>query len=134
MVQLTAEHRQQMFQHALDGRPNEACGLLGGRNGRVARVYPAANKENSPVRYEIEPRDLIRIFRDIEDNDLELVGIYHSHVFTEAYPSATDIRLAYYPEALYFLVSLMDESRPALRAFRIVDGTITEEAIEIVGD
>lgn len=131
MVKLTESQRAEIVAHALEGRPNEVCGLLGGKDGQVMRVYRATNKEHSPVRYEIDPRDLIRIFRDLEEHDLQLVGIYHSHVFTEAYPSATDVRLAYYPEALYFLVSLMDEDRPVLRAFHIVDGAISEEPIEV---
>src|SRR4051812_37345134 len=95
---LTAAQRVELIAHALEGRPYEVCGLLAGREGRVERVYRAANKERSPVRYEIDPKDLIRIFRDIDDSDLELVGIYHSHTHTDAYPSATDVRLAFYPE------------------------------------
>src|SRR4051812_27592304 len=111
-VSLRAAHRQEMFDHALKERPNEACGLLAGKAGRVEKVFLARNREQSPVRYEVEPADLVRIFREIDDADLELLGIFHSHVFTQAYPSQTDVRLAYYPDAVYFLVSLMNEREP----------------------
>jgi proteasome lid subunit RPN8/RPN11 len=127
---ITAAQRQQVFEHCLEHRPNEACGLLGGRGDRVERVYPAHNKEQSPVRYEIDPKDLIKIFRDIDDADLELVGIFHSHVFTQAYPSQTDVRLAHYPDALYVLVSLANEREPVMRAYTILEGQIAE--VEVV--
>ncbi len=129
---LTRAQRQELIDHALEGRPYEVCGLLAGKDDRVERVYRAANKERSPVRYEIDPKDLIRIFREIDDADLELVGIYHSHTHTDAYPSATDVRLAYYPEAYYVLVSLIDERSPRVRAFRIRDGQISEAPIDVV--
>jgi proteasome lid subunit RPN8/RPN11 len=121
----------EMVEHALEGRPNEVCGLLGGQGDEVTRLFRATNKEHSPVRYEIEPSDLLRIFREIDDADLDLVGIYHSHTHTQAYPSATDIRLAYYPDARYLIVSLMDERNPHIRAFRILDGQVTEDSIEV---
>ena len=127
---LREAHRRQIVEHCLDGRPNEACGLLGGRGDRVETVYPARNKEESPVRYEVAPEDLLRVFREIDDADQELLGIFHSHVSSPAYPSQTDVRLAYYPEAVYFLVSLAREREPELRGYTIVDGKIDE--IEVV--
>jgi [CysO sulfur-carrier protein]-S-L-cysteine hydrolase len=130
LIRITDLQRQEILQHCLAERPNEACGLLGGRGDRVEKVYPARNKEQSPVRYEVDPADLIRIFRELDDSDLELVGIFHSHVFTEAYPSQTDIRLAYYPDAIYLLVSLANEREPVLRGYTILDSKITE--VEVV--
>ena len=124
--------RDEMVAHSLEGRPNEVCGLLAGRDATVTHLFRATNKEQSAVRYEIDPADLLRIFREIDDADLEHVGIYHSHTHTEAYPSATDIRLAFYPDAIYFIVSLMDEHAPVVRAFHIRDGEITEEPVEVV--
>ncbi|MBI4493554.1 MAG: Mov34/MPN/PAD-1 family protein [Chloroflexi bacterium] len=138
MVKLIEAQRQDLFAHAMEARPNMACGLLGGRQGRVLKVYRTRNKANSPTRYEIEPHDLIRCHLDLEANDMEVVGVYRSDVFSEAYPSATDVRLAYYPDALYFLVSPVDDGNPVLRAFRILKaqptddkGEITEEPIEV---
>jgi len=131
-ITLTRAQRDQIVAQALRDRPYETCGLLAGRAGRVERVYAAANRERSPVRYEIDPKDLIRIFREIDDASLDLVGIYHSHTHTDAYPSPTDVRLAFYPEAAYVLISLMDERAPRVRAYSIREGTISEMPIELV--
>jgi proteasome lid subunit RPN8/RPN11 len=129
-IVLTERQRREIFEHCLAERPNEACGLLAGRGERVEQVYPTRNKEQSPVRYEVEPVDLLRIFKAIDEADQELLGIFHSHVYTQAYPSQTDVRLAYYPDAIYFLVSLANERQPVLRGYTIVDGKIDE--IEIL--
>jgi proteasome lid subunit RPN8/RPN11 len=80
----------------------------------------------------MDPRELYRAYREIEDQGWELLVIYHSHTHTEAYPSATDIRLASWPDAYYIIISLLDKAQPALRAFRIVDGKVTEEELRIV--
>jgi proteasome lid subunit RPN8/RPN11 len=120
----------EMVRHALAERPNEACGMVAGIGNRALKVYPAANADPSPVRYLMEPRDQLRIMRDIEERGWELLGIFHSHTHTAAYPSQTDVSLAYYPDALYIIISLADENHPVVRAFHIVDGQITEEPIE----
>jgi [CysO sulfur-carrier protein]-S-L-cysteine hydrolase len=127
---LNAAQRQQIFDHCEAERPNEACGLLGGRDGQVERVYLVRNALQSPVLYEIDPADLLRIFRELDDADLDLVGIFHSHVAHEARPSRTDIRQAQYPDVLYVLVSLIDERAPVLKAWTILDGQIDE--VEVV--
>jgi proteasome lid subunit RPN8/RPN11 len=120
----------EMVQHALAGRPNEACGMVAGVGNRATKVYPAANAEASPVRYLMEPRDQLRIMRDMEDRGWDLLGIFHSHTASPAYPSQTDVSLAYYPEALYIIVSLADAANPVVRAFHIMEGKISEEPIE----
>ena len=131
MVSLDRAIYDDMVAHALEDRPYEVCGILAGRGSRVTHSYRARNTEQSPVRYEIDPHDLIRIFREIDDADLDHLGIYHSHTHTRAYPSETDKRLATYPEALYFIVSLMDERAPYVKAFTIRDGVVTEVSIEL---
>jgi [CysO sulfur-carrier protein]-S-L-cysteine hydrolase len=73
---------------------------------------------------------LLQIFRECEDKDWTFLAIYHSHTASEAYPSPTDVRLAFWPEAAYVLISLSDPARPVVRAFRIEDGAVTEERIE----
>ena len=131
MVSLDRAVYDEMVAHALEDRPYEVCGILAGRGSRVTHAYRARNTEQSPVRYEIDPQDLLRIFRAIDDADLDHLGIYHSHTHTRAYPSETDKRLATYPEALYFIVSLVDERAPYVKAFTIRDGTVTEETVEL---
>jgi proteasome lid subunit RPN8/RPN11 len=108
--------------------PNESCGLIVGdrpaaAGGRALRYEPVRNKAASPYRYEIHPDDLLRLTIETDDADEVFWAIVHSHVRSPAYPSATDVGLAFYPDALYVLVSLA-EDQPALGAFRIVDGTI----------
>jgi proteasome lid subunit RPN8/RPN11 len=130
LVYIARDFVDEMVRHALAERPNEACGMVAGLGNRATKVYPATNAEKSPVRYLMEPRDQLRIMRDMEDHGWDLLGIFHSHTHTAAYPSQTDVSLAYYPDALYILVSLADEANPVVRAFHIVDGRISEEPIE----
>ena len=126
--------------HARAGEPNEACGLIIGdapaaAGGVALRFEATRNKAASPYRYEIDPEDLYRIVVAADDADEVVWGIVHSHTHTPAVPSPTDIGLAFYPDALYLLVSLSeDEADPAtgaesIRAWRIVDGSIHEVAL-----
>ena len=132
MFALERRYIDDMIAHALEEAPNECCGILAGKDGRVLQLYRATNAEQSRYRYNIDSRELFRIHRECEERDWEFVGIYHSHTDSEAYPSPTDVRLAFWPEALYFVVSLRDSASPAVRAFRIVDGQVSEEELEIV--
>lgn len=118
-----------MIAHARAEAPLEACGIIGGRGDRAVRFYPARNAERSPVRYTVHPEDQVRILWELEERGEELWGIFHSHPRSQAYPSATDIRFAYYPEAYYVIASLADPRQPVLRAFRIRDGRVTEHPI-----
>ena len=120
----------EMVQHARREFPNEACGLLATRDDVVVRFYPVDNADASPVHYTMDPQEQLRAMLDIEDRGWELGAIYHSHTRTRAYPSQTDQGLAFYPDALYIIVSLADETDPEVRAFRIVDGQVTEERLE----
>ena len=118
--------------HAQDARPYEACGILSGSGGLITEVYPAENASpTKAISYEIGPKELLRIFRQLDDRDVEHLGIYHSHPFTRAYPSDTDIRLASY-DVPYVIVSLRDERAPYVKAFSIREGGVTEEPIELV--
>jgi [CysO sulfur-carrier protein]-S-L-cysteine hydrolase len=128
---LDPSYIDEMIAHARADAPNECCGIIAGKDGRPMRLYRAINAEASPYRYSVDAKDLLRIHRDADSNGWEFLVIYHSHTHTEAYPSPTDVRLATWPDAYYVLVSLMDEATPVVRAFRIEDGTITEEPIEL---
>jgi proteasome lid subunit RPN8/RPN11 len=111
--------------------PNEACGLLAGTNGTASKIFPMTNAERSPVIYRIDPKEQLRIFNEIEGHGLELVGIYHSHTRSPAYPSDTDVRQAFYPDAAYLIVSLADPENPELRGYRITDGRVAEIQLEL---
>ena len=93
--------------HARDEYPHEACGLLGGREGRVERVYALPNAEHSPVCYMADPEAQLRAMLEIEDRGWEIVAFYHSHPSSPAYPSPTDLEMAFYPEALSLIISLI---------------------------
>lgn len=130
MVYIARELLDEMIAHCRKGLPNEACGMIAGIGNRATKVYPARNAEASPVRYLMEPRDQLHIMNDMDDHEWDLLAIFHSHTHTQAYPSQTDVSLAYYPHALYVIVSLADEANPVVRAYHIVEGQITEEPIE----
>lgn len=122
-----------MVAHAQREAPIECCGVLGGRDGRVLKLYQATNAEHSRYCYNIEPQELFRINRECEENGWQFLAIYHSHPDSAAYPSPTDVHLAaLWPESLYFIVSLLSPENPEVRAFRIRNGEVTEEKIEIV--
>ncbi len=128
---LLQDHVDEMIAHAREDAPNECCGIIAGTSdGRATKLYRAINAEASPYRYSVAAKDLLRIFRDVDDNDETFLVIYHSHTHTEAYPSPTDIRLAAWPDAYYVLVSLAEEP-PVVRAYRILDGVVTEEPIGV---
>jgi [CysO sulfur-carrier protein]-S-L-cysteine hydrolase len=130
VVQISRELMAEMIQHALAGRPNEACGLLAGTPTRATRFYPATNTEASPVRYLMDPKEQLHIMQDIEDRGWILLGIFHSHTRSAARPSQTDVTYAYYPDTLYIIASLSDPERVDVRAYHIVDGQVSEEPIK----
>jgi proteasome lid subunit RPN8/RPN11 len=115
----------EMIEHAREDAPNECCGMLASRDGRVVSLHRARNAAASPLRYEIDGADQYRIQMEIYDADLELGAIYHSHTRTEPYPSQTDINLAFYPEALYVIVGLAG-AEPEVRAYTIRDGQVAD--------
>jgi len=118
-----------MIDHARREAPDECCGLMAGKSRKVLRVYPARNALKSPVRYSLDPKELYQLLQEIEKQGWELLGIYHSHSHTQAYPSATDIELAFWPDALYFIISLQDPTTPQVRAFYIRGGQVQEEEL-----
>ena len=122
----------EMIEHAKEDAPNECCGIIAGDNGKAVKLFRAKNAEASPYRYNVEPKDLFRIFRECEENGWSFLAIYHSHTASEAFPSPTDVRLATWPEAYYVLVSLKDTDKPVVRGFRILDGAISEEELAAI--
>jgi proteasome lid subunit RPN8/RPN11 len=115
--------------------PDEACGVILGPVGsnKPTRMKPMINAAHSPTFYEFDPKDLLALYREVDDLDEEIVVIYHSHTDTEAHPSRTDIAYAGEPGAHYVLVSTREEIAPKteFRSFRIIDGVVTEESVEI---
>src|SRR3989304_3297131 len=129
MLTLPKQYVDEIIARALSEAPNECCGIIVGKDGRATKLFQARNAEASPYRYNVDPDELFRIYRECEAKGWEFLAIYHSHTASEAYPSPTDVRLAFWPEAYYVLISLQDPGSPAVRAFRIVDGAVSEEEI-----
>ena len=123
-ISLPRRFLDEIITHAKREKPNECCGILTGKNGEVLKIYPTNNEEKSSVKYRIPAKEILNTLRDIENCGQEMIGIYHSHTHTEAYPSPTDVNLAFWPEVVYFILSLSAE--PVLKAFNIIYGQVTE--------
>lgn len=147
--------RQELIDHAREGDPDEVCGILAGLDDSVTDVFRVRNIADQvapgagvfrdratqaptagrrPVHYYMDPLDQLRVYREIDDLELDVLAYYHSHTNTEARPSPTDIRLAHDSSALWVLVGLEDKQRPQVRAWRIVkedEGSETGDVIEV---
>jgi proteasome lid subunit RPN8/RPN11 len=145
--------RQELVAHAQEGNPDEVCGMLAGRDGRVERVFRVRNTADEvtaesgvfrdrasavaapgrrAVHYYMDPRDQLRVYNEIDDLGLDLIGYYHSHTHTEARPSPTDVRLATDLGSFYVLVGLTDKAHPPVRAWRITKSDPQDEIGEVV--
>ena len=126
-MRISRAHWDELIAHAREEAPIECCGYLCAQNGSVAQVHRAANERNSPYGYELDHRSLFAA-NELDDAGYQ-VGIYHSHPRSSAEPSQTDINLARYPDWTYWIVSL--DGDPHIRAWRIADGRVEEEQVEI---
>jgi [CysO sulfur-carrier protein]-S-L-cysteine hydrolase len=131
LFNLEKNYADEMVAHAREEAPNECCGILAGVKGRVIKLYRTTNAEHSPYRYGVDPRELIAIYTEIQENGWEFLGIYHSHTHTEAYPSPTDIQSAVLPKSLYVIVSLSNPDQAVIRGFHIIEGEIIETELRI---
>ena len=129
-MRISRELLDDLIAHARADAPNECCGMISSRDGTAVAVHRATNAAASPLRYEIEGREQLKIMDAIEDAGLDLGAIYHSHTRSAPEPSQTDINLAFYPEALYIIVGLAG-AEPDVRAFRIVDGEVSQAELEV---
>ena len=138
VLRLTHAQYETVVSHCFDGFPDEACGLLAGPldgsssagTGEVTAAYPCQNADQSARTYTVDSRDYLRAMRDAESRGTEIIGVWHSHTHTDAYPSPTDVRQAVDPAWWYVIVSLK-YGEPVLRAFQIRDESITEVAVEV---
>jgi proteasome lid subunit RPN8/RPN11 len=131
VIQLERRFFEEIVAHCQGEYPNEACGLVAAKEGIPVRVIVMRNADASPATYRLDPEEQFEAFETLDAEGLELFGIFHSHTHSEAYPSPTDRRQAFYPEARYLILSLRDRTRPAIRGFRILDGEVTEEDVMI---
>lgn len=137
VLRLTETQYMTIVGHCYDGLPDEACGLLlgpldahGEPTGRVTQAWPCGNADASARTYTVDPKDMLRAMRAANERGDEIVGVWHSHTHTDAYPSPTDVRQAVDPAWCYVIVSLRDQA-PVLRSYRIRDGGIAETQVAI---
>lgn len=123
-----------LVEHARSDVPYEVCGLLAGQDGLVTKHYRIPNAARSMTYYSMDPKSMLHAMNEIDDRDWDLLAIYHSHTHTEAFPSPTDVELAFYPDAVYLIVSLQDDDAPVIRGFGISDGAISERLLIVDGE
>ena len=121
-----------MLAHCGEAGPNEACGILGGKGREVSELYIMGNTENSPVSYLMDSKEQFTVLKDLRGKGLSMVGIFHSHPASAAYPSPKDVSLAFYEDAAYVIVGLA-EGEPDVKAFSIRQGEIIEIDIVVKG-
>lgn len=125
MLLMNIDKKNEIIQHAREAQPREACGILAGKNGTVERIYQMKNVSDRPEDcYFMDSREQLKVVKEIRKLGLEMLGIYHSHPRSAAYPSARDVELAFYEDAAYVIVSQKE-----IRAFKIAAGKISEEEI-----
>ena len=137
VLKIAREHIAAIIAHARDDHPDEACGVIVGPEGSdvPTRLVRMINADRSPTFFRFEPQEQFALYKQMSTAGEEIVVVYHSHTATEAYPSRTDISLASEPQAHYVIVSTSESSasdgQVSVRSFRIVDGAVTEEEIDV---
>jgi proteasome lid subunit RPN8/RPN11 len=140
MLEIDRGFFDEMVEHGLASFPNEACGLLAGKEGRPVRFFPMTNADSSSGTYRFDPVENLRVVNEMEDLGWDQLAIFHTHTHSEAFPSATDTEKALwanttqasFPDSFYLILSLSDRENPILRAFKIADGgVVTEQELTI---
>lgn len=132
MISINKKDLNKIFEHVKKEYPKEACGILSGKENKITKVYNMKNtSENPETCYFMDSKEQFKVFKEIRDENLEMIAIYHSHTNTEAYPSKKDIEMAFYADAYYAIISFADYNNPVIRTFKIIDGKIVEENIKI---
>jgi [CysO sulfur-carrier protein]-S-L-cysteine hydrolase len=132
VIRVHAGILEEMRNQAALNPKEECCGLLGGIDDVITEIFPARNILSSATAYEISPRGLFAIFRSMRESRLQHLGIYHSHLVSDNWPSPRDIEQAYYPQVAYFIISPRIEGATAVRAFSIEQGVVEELSIAVV--
>lgn len=129
-LHIKKSHLEEIIEHARKEFPNEACGILAGKEGKVSEVFRMANTERGAMRYAMALKEQFDIARVMRAKGTEMIGIYHSHPNLRAAPSFRDIQMALHPECSYVIVSLIN-NMPDVRSFRIIRGVVEEEHLDV---
>jgi proteasome lid subunit RPN8/RPN11 len=117
--------------HGRSAYPDEACGILAGEGNEVTVMYETTNMESSPVSYMIDAQEQFKVMKEIRNKRMRMVAVYHSHPLSAPYPSPTDVKLAFYPDAAYVIAGFIDHDNPEVKAFEIIDGKVREILIKV---
>ena len=131
MLSVSQRLYEEIIAHCRREYPKEACGILAGQTGVVTQVYPMTNVEASPIGYSMDPKEQLRVDKQMRALGQRMAGIYHSHTASAAYPSSVDVSLAISSDVSYVLVSLKDRDHPDVKSYRIDGATITEEPVQV---
>jgi proteasome lid subunit RPN8/RPN11 len=130
-VRIDAALLERVVEHARRDYPNECCGMIAVRDGRAVAIHEATNIAASPLRFEVEGREIIRAQDAFEADGADLGAIYHSHTRSEPYPSQTDVNFAAgWPGVEWLIVGLRADGEPIVRSYRIDDGVIEEVEVD----
>jgi len=128
---LSTGHFQQMLQHVRTCLPEEACGLIGGFQNRASLIFPVENEFHSPSRFRMKAEEQLSVFLTLEENELDLIGIYHSHPTGPAFPSQTDQSEFAYPGTAYLIWSLLNADWK-VHGYRMNDGQFFEISLKVL--
>lgn len=120
----------EMISHCKEASPNEACGILAGIENKASKIYKMTNIEKSPVSYFMDSKEQFNVMKDIRENNLKMLAIFHSHPSSPAYPSAKDVSLAFYEDCVYVIVSLADK-KTVVKGFLVRDEQVSEFAVVV---
>ena len=121
-----------IIEHAREGLPLEICGILGGNGDTVSAIYRMVNTDAKSDHFMMDPREQISVMKELRQKKLEMTAFYHSHPEGPAYPSAEDIRLAFYPDVYSLIISLEDPDNPALNIFKISDAQVESVVLKVI--
>ena len=129
MIRLPKELADEIVGHAREEYPRECCGMLAGKNAAISKLFKIKNIAHRIDEYELDPLEQVNAFEEIDRLSLKLLGVYHSHPDNPCYPSGLDINQAFYPDTLFFIISLSDSHQPEIRSFKMHEGKVCEEEI-----
>ena len=125
-IKIPKTSKKIMLKQAFNELPNECCGLLLGKNGKIKRTLPMKNTDPSPEAYFMDPNQQVEVFTNMEKTGESLLGIYHSHPKGPSTPSDIDLKMAFHQDVLYIIISLEKKTKPELKAFIIEKGSFKE--------
>jgi len=134
MLKISQALCDEVIAHCQRDYPKEACGILAGKDGTVTQAYPMTNVEDSPIGYAMDPKEQLAVEKQMRRRGQQMLGIYHSHTATAAYPSSVDVGLAISPDVSYVLVSMKDRQQPDIKSYRIDGQRVLPEDIVVGRD